>query len=202
MAESLEAIRLLAHQARSAAAVLARAFHNDPFMQYLISNDRRRARLLPSLFGILVRYSLSYGEVYTTPGLDGVACWLPPGETNPPFLRLARVGLRGAPVGLGLAGLRRYLRVAHYMEEVHAHSTPGAHWYLWGLGVEPQRQGQGLGGLLMQPALAHAKTEGVACYLETTNGVNVPFYQRHGFNVVSVGEAPASGLRVWAMLRQ
>ena len=202
MAESPELIRLPVNQARSAAAVLGRAFHNDPFMQYLVPDNARRARLLPSLFSVLVRYCLAYGEVYTTAALDGVACWLPPGETSPPVLRLVRVGLRGAPVGLGLAGLLRFLRVARYAEAIHEHAVPQAHWYLWALGVEPARQGQGLGGLLMQPVLARARAEGISCYLETMNGVNVPFYQRHGFNVVSEGDAPGSGLRVWAMLRQ
>jgi hypothetical protein len=54
----------------------------------------------------------------------------------------------------------------------------------------------------MQPVLGRATEESVACYLETMNSVNVPFYERHGFHVVSEGEAPGSGLRIWAMLRQ
>ena len=198
---SSETIHLPSNQAKSAAAVLARAFHNDPMMQYLLPVEDRRARWLPSLFSIVVRYCLAYGEVHTTPTLDGVACWLPPGETNPPFLRLARIGRRSPPVGMGLAGLRRYLRVAHYLEEIHAHTAPKAHWYLWALGVEPERQGRGCGGLLIQPVLARAKAEGISCYLETMNSVNVPFYERHGFHVVSDGEAPGSKLRIWAMLR-
>ncbi len=202
MTDSSELIRLPANQARSAATVLARAFHNDPLMQYLMPGETRRTRWLPSLFSIVVRYCLAYGEVYTTPGLDGVACWLPPGETNPSFVRLARIGRRSPPVGMGLAGLRRFLRVARYTEEIHTHLAPQAHWYLWALGVEPACQGQGLGGLLMQPVLARARAENLSCYLETMNSVNVPFYERHGFHVVSEGEPPGSGLRIWAMLRQ
>ncbi|HEU0004328.1 MAG TPA: GNAT family N-acetyltransferase [Ktedonobacteraceae bacterium] len=202
MHASSEIIRLPSNQARSAAAVLARAFHNDPMMQYLMPVEDRRARWLPSLFIIVVRYCLTYGEVHTTPALDGVACWLPPGETNPAFLRLARIGWRNPPIGMRLAGLRRYLRVAHYLEEIHAHAAPQAHWYLWALGVEPAHQGRGYGGLLIQPVLARAKVEGMSCYLETMNSVNVPFYERYGFHVVSDGEAPGSRLRIWAMLRQ
>ena len=202
MTNSSELVRLPANRARSAAEVLARAFHNDPLMQYLMPAEARRRRWLPSLFSIVVRYCLAYGEVYATPGLEGAACWLPPGQTNPPFVRLAMVGRRSPPVGMGLAGLRRYLRVARYTEEIHTHQAPRAHWYLWALGVEPARQGQGLGGLLIQPVLARARAENMPCYLETMNSVNVPFYERHGFQVVSQGEAPGSGLRIWSMLRQ
>src|SRR5260370_3419386 len=100
MAGSLGLVRLPANQARSAAEVVARAFHNDTLMQYLMPVEARRTRWLPSLFSIVVRYCLAYGEVYTTPGLDGAACWLPPGQTNPPFIRLARVGWHSPPVGI------------------------------------------------------------------------------------------------------
>ena len=202
MHASSEIMCLPANQATNAAAVLARAFHNDPMMQYLMPVEARRARWLPSLFSIVARYCLAYGEVHTTPALDGVACWLTPGETNPPFLRLARIGRRSPPLGMGLPGLRRYLQVAHYMEKIHTLSAPQAHWYLWALGVEPERQGRGLGGLLIQPVLARARAEGISCYLETMNSVNVLFYERHGFSVVSDGKAPGTGLRIWAMLRQ
>ena len=78
---------------------------------------------------------------------------------------------------------------------------PGPHWYLWGLGVEPSEQGKGIGGALMLPILARAEAEGVPCYLETQNEANVPFYRKHGFEVVSDGEVPKRGLRVWAMVR-
>ena len=71
----------------------------------------------------------------------------------------------------------------------------------WGLGVEPSEQGKGIGGVLMQPILMRAGAEGLPCYLETENERNVPFYERHGFEVVSDGEVPKRGLRVWAMVR-
>ena len=54
----------------------------------------------------------------------------------------------------------------------------------------------------MQPVLSRAGAENLSCYLETMNSVNVPFYERHGFHVVSEGEPPGSGLRIWAMLRK
>jgi ribosomal protein S18 acetylase RimI-like enzyme len=76
------------------------------------------------------------------------------------------------------------------------------HWYLWGLGVEPSRQGQGIGGMLIQPVLARADASGLPCYLETMNEKNVPFYEKHGFKIVSDAEVPRHGLRVWAMLRE
>src|SRR5579863_6062759 len=74
------------------AALLARAFANDPEMLAALPDPAQRARVLPRLIGLNVRYGCLYGEVYTTPQLDGAAIWLPPGATTFTFGRIARSG--------------------------------------------------------------------------------------------------------------
>ena len=203
MAQSHEPIRLEAHSSEQASELLARAFQDDPVWKYLIPDGSRRLRLLPSFFSIVVRYSLLYGEVYTTSSLEGVACWLPPGNTSPRFSRLVRLGFRHASLGfeLGWTGFRRYVSMETYNGTVHQRFVPGKHWYLWALGVDPAYQGQGIGGMLMQPVLARAETERLPCYLETSTEKNVAFYSKRGFTVVNEGVVPGSDLHVWAMMR-
>ncbi len=181
---------------------MGEAFLHDPLWQYLVPNESRRAKAVTLSMGILVRYSLLYGKIYTTPALDGVACWLSPGETTPSFSRLFRIGVRSAPLQLGWTGLRRYMRVESYSAKIHKDVVPGNHWYLWGLGVKPSHQGQGIGGILIQPVLAQADIDRLPCYLETMNKRNVPFYEKHGFRVMRDGAVPGHKLHVWAMLRE
>ena len=202
MAQTSSPIPLVAYQQKQASEVMGEAFLNDPMWKYLVPDEARRARVVSLSMNILVRYSLLYGEITTTPTLDGVACWLPPGETTPIFSRLVLIGIRSAPLQLGWTGFRRYIAIENYCGEVHKRIVPGMHWYLWGLGVKPSRQGLGIGGMLMQPVLARADTDRLPCYLETTNEKNMPFYEKHGFNVVSDGEVPRYGLHVWTMLRE
>jgi ribosomal protein S18 acetylase RimI-like enzyme len=67
------------------------------------------------------------------------------------------------------------------------------HWYLPLIGVDPLAQGRGYGSALLRDALELIDREGQAAYLESTNPVNLPLYQRHGFEVVGiirVGDAP------------
>ncbi len=203
MAQFHEPIRLDAQQSGQASEVMARAFQDDPAWKYLIPDASKRSRLLPSFFGIVVRYSLLYGEVYTTASLQGVACWLPPGNTTPRFSRLVRLGIRHASLGfqLGWTGFRRYVSMEAYDSTVHAQSLPGKHWYLWALGVDPQYQGRGIGGMLLQPVLARADAEKLPCYLETATKKNISFYSKHGFTVVNEGVVPKSELYTWAVLR-
>src|SRR5579864_4512217 len=185
MPNTSEPVPLTPQHRKQASNVLSRAFHQDPLLRLLIPDDQKRARLLPSFYSIVVRYCLSYGEGYIMPAQDGVACWLRPGDTTPGLGRLVLKGIRGAPVGIGLRGLHRFMDVARYTEEVHSRCTPGRHWYLWAVGVEPTNQGRGIGGRLLQPVLAKASAEGVPCYLETMNEANLPFYEKYGFSVVN-----------------
>ena len=52
------------------------------------------------------------------------------------------------------------------------------HWYLVLIGVDPARQGRGLGSLLLRAGLARVDQDGVECRLFTDQPRNVPLYQR------------------------
>ncbi len=69
---------------------------------------------------------------------------------------------------------------------MHPHEP---HWYLATLGTAVEQQGKGVGGALLRPVLEHCDAEGLPCYLESSKERNVPFYRRHGFEVVAGGAA-------------
>jgi ribosomal protein S18 acetylase RimI-like enzyme len=75
------------------------------------------------------------------------------------------------------------------------------HWYLFVLGVAPERQRQGLGTTLLQSGLARVDAAKQPCYLETTNEKAVPYYQRFGFATVGEEMSPRRNLRYWPMVR-
>lgn len=202
MPDPTSPVRLTQSQLNQAIEVMGRAFRNDPFLRHLAPDDAQRARLTPEFVGIVVKYCFRYGEAWATPSLDGVACWLTPGNTSPTFGRMLRTGMLTMPLKFGRAGFGRFNGVVTYTDKVHKQSVSGPHWYLWGLGVEPSQQGKGIGGRLMQPVLSQADAANQPCYLETQNESNLTFYQEHGFEVVSDGVGPKSDLRVWAMVRK
>lgn len=195
----VESITLNAIQINRAAHMLGSAFQDDPLMIYLVPNAEKRNHLLPALFRVVIRYCSRYGIIYTTPDLDGLACCLPPGQSKT-IGRLVLTSLSGAPVQLGLGGLRRFLHASTYTGEAHTRAAPTDHWYVWVLGVEPERQGYGFGGKLLQAVLQQARAQNLPCYLDTQNPRNVPFYQRHGFRQVSEARISGSEVFVYAML--
>ena len=75
------------------------------------------------------------------------------------------------------------------------------HWYLPLMGVDPAHQSSGYGSALMKHALKACDHGQKLAFLESTNPRNVPFYQRHGFEVlgtIQVGSSPTS----FSMLRR
>ena len=70
-------------------------------------------------------------------------------------------------------------------------------WYLAYLGaVSP---GRGVGTALLEHRLTSITG---AAYTESSNGRNVPLYQRFGFEVVQEISLPEGGPTVWTMLRR
>jgi ribosomal protein S18 acetylase RimI-like enzyme len=199
-----EPIRLASSQREQAVAVLTRAFQEDPMYSYLFPDLDERIRSLGRLWNGVVRYSLVYGEVYTTPVLVGVACWLSPGNTRVTTWRTARTGfeLQRAVLRFNREARRRVLELLTYTDQIHSQVMTRSHWYLMALGVEPTRQRQGLGSRLLQPVLARADRDGIPCYLETETEQNVAFYQKYGFQIAYEGEVADAGLTLWTMVRE
>jgi GNAT superfamily N-acetyltransferase len=200
---STDIVRLVAAQKKQAIEVLTAAFADDPMYTHIFPDRPERMRSLGRLWDGVLSYGLVYGEIYTTPAVKGVACWLPPGRTTLTTWRMLRtgLGLARAIIRFGPEARRRVRDLIAYTEERHQRLVSGPHWYLWVLGVEPSSQGQGLGTKLIQPGLARADEMSRLCYLETETESNVAFYQHRGFIVIDEGEVPGYGLKIWTMLR-
>ena len=200
--ETAGANRLSISQIGSATGTLVRAFREDPVSRHLFPENSRRARLVPWYLGSAARYCQPYGEVYATENVDGVAAWLPPGKTRVAnYWHMLRSGMLLAPLKVRPAEFSRLIALKKYTEAAHERWAPMRHWYLFVLGVEPSRQGHGIGGALLEPVLARADAGETPCYLETQYERNVQFYERHGFEVAQVGSVPNGGPRFWSMLR-
>jgi GNAT superfamily N-acetyltransferase len=187
--------------------VLARAFHADPLFTYTAPDEDLRRRILPRLMEPLVRYGISYGDVFTIPDLEGIAIWHPPGKTVPSFLGMLRSGMLWIPFRMPLRAFTRLMHFQSPTEEIRKELDVGEYWYLAVLGVDPDQQGRGIGGALIQPVLENVDRRRIPCYLETMNQENLPFYEKHGFcaeglRVVPVPDGSHPPVNIWGMVRQ
>ena len=208
MTEPIEPIHLAADSRKLGTAVLSRAFLGDPLYRYIFPDNDERSLVLSRLFGAVVGYSLKFGLVHSTASVEGVACWLSPGNTKVTFWRMFRTGMAfQRAVGRIQADARgQLLDALAYTDGIHKRLLAGnymdSHWYLWALGVDPEYQGRGIGGKLIQPVLILSDRSGNPCYLETFNERNVAFYERWGFEVRIEEVVPGTEVEFWSMIRE
>ncbi len=184
------------------AGVLARALQEDPGTVYLFKDPDQRAAMLPIMFRVMIRYGLKHGLVRATPDTpQGVAIWLPPGQTTPDEAGMGEAGIGEVAGQWGDEAMGRLGTLVAYLEALHAQLVREPHWRLFFLGVEPERQGKGIGGALLH-ARPSQPSDSSPTYLETFTLPNVRFYERHGYRVIGENDMAGSDIHVWSMLRR
>jgi ribosomal protein S18 acetylase RimI-like enzyme len=202
MKPSDQPIRLDVSKRERAAALLARAFQDDPLYRAVLPDEAKRRKASLWLHDRMLRYCLLYGTTHTLPSLEGVACWLHPGQTEVTIGRIVRSGLLAMPLRMGPAAFLRFSAYIDFSSKLREEKSPDSYWYLWVLAVDPSYQGKGVGGRLIRPVLERADASGTACYLETENAKNLAFYERHGFRIVAEERVPRLGVPTWSMIRE
>jgi GNAT superfamily N-acetyltransferase len=182
------------------AEVMARAFYDDPPFVWMLPEPRTRHVRARRLFAAILRDGgLGHGGVQVAVedgAVVGGAIWLPPGRWNPPAIRQ-------------LLSLPRYVRAlgrrfgpASTLSAALAGAHPREpHWYLYAIGVEPARQGQGIAGSLLRSRLGRCDLEGQPAYLESSKPANVPLYEHFGFRPTGTPALPPGAPVITAMWR-
>jgi GNAT superfamily N-acetyltransferase len=176
------------------AVVLARAFVDDPI--YLWTFGKGNARWSRRFFKWQLGRLVGFDATWTIDDGAGAAAWAPPGDWRESPAALLRLTFMTLP-GIGRR-LRRVVTGLNRIDELHPTAD---HYYLAVLGVDPPRQGTGLGSGLMQPGLQRCDEQRMPAFLETSKERNIAFYNHHGFEVTDRVDLP-EGPPVWLMWRR
>jgi ribosomal protein S18 acetylase RimI-like enzyme len=164
---------------------LVAAFITDPLARFACPSAHDYFPAMPPFFSEFGGGSFAHGTAYVSVDLCGAALWLPPG-VHPNGEALESVMRANAKPD----HLDDLLSTFEKMDQSHPEEP---HWYLPVIGVEPNAQGNGLGGALMRHAVARCDQDGTHAYLESSNPRNISLYERHGFEVmgeIQIGSAP------------
>jgi GNAT superfamily N-acetyltransferase len=154
------------------------AFSTDPCMRYVLTKASAFVSVFRPFAMGMGGAAFDHGSAWIADGGAAAALWLPPG-----------VGQDGEAIDAALAEVAVaekqpvLAQVVEAMGHYHPHEP---HWYLPLLGVDPSRQGQGLGSAILKASLQRCDADGVIAYLESSNPKNVPLYERFGFEVMGV----------------
>lgn len=180
--------------------ITAKGFHDDPVMKWMLRRDRKYEFALQLFMRTLAHLIyLPHRESYINDARTGATMWLPPGVTGDIGLIQQ---LRSVPAMIriaGISGIPSMLRVQSFLDGKHP-TKP--HYYLFSIASLPEMRGQGIGSALMTPMTDRFDEQQVGAYLENSRSANLPFYQRHGFEVVEQVQLPGGGPTMWLMWRE
>jgi ribosomal protein S18 acetylase RimI-like enzyme len=178
------------------AIALARAFEDDPLIDFIFPEKDRLERLRRFFVSDLRNIYLAHDDVWTTSDFKGAAQWAPPEK----WRRSPWEVIKTAPTTLRALGTR-VVAALSMLNTIERNHPPGPHYYLGGLGIDPAFQGTGVGSALITPVLERCDEQGLGAYLESSKERNIPFYSRHGFEVTRELQIP-KGPPVWLMWRE
>jgi ribosomal protein S18 acetylase RimI-like enzyme len=147
------------------ASTLADAFSDDPMVAWMYPDPEQRHAQTEAFMRAGLDIGYPHGHVYSAAKNGAAAIWAPP--------EVDIFDERSAELADGL------LRIS----AEHPHDEP--HFYLFILGTAAASQSRGLGSALITDMLDRCDRQGLGAYLESSNIRNVPFYERHGFKVLS-----------------
>ncbi len=188
---------------KAASKTYEQAFRDDPLFTQLLPEEEVRREKILLIFELFLRYATHFGEVYATSrALEGVIMWIPSEHAVMTPEKMAHSGCLGVTQKIGEAFFETWAELFEHLENKHREVAPFKHYYLAGMAVQPESQGQGYCGALMRPMIQRFDEQGIPCYLETQNEKNVGLYEHFGFEVREVFVVPKVEANCWAMLRK
>ncbi len=221
------AVRLLeAGDVPAAAAVLARAFADEPAKQAIFGNasaasspfadasTRTRFAIAAARGRLSAAARYAAAHVATLDGaVAGVALWYPPGVTpgqlpasavlpallTPGTRVLALLGRVVDALWRDRSALRRILAARTAAAK---QAGRGPSWYLAVLGTDPGYRGRGVARNLLERTLERCDIERLPAWLETTEEATAGLYERFGFVTIAAIDGGSVLPGIWVMRRE
>lgn len=172
--------------------VLVTAFVADPVIRWMYPDASGYLAHFPAFLRAFGGKAFTSGTAYRLDGFEAVALWFPPHVEPDGDATIAEITRS--------VGADRHGDLFAVLEQMDVAHPTFPHWYLPWFGVDGSRHGKGFGGMLMQACLAVVDRDRLPAYLESPNARNLPFYERHGFEVTGVFQAGACP-PLYSMLR-
>ena len=157
---------------------LTLAFSTDAPVRYMFPTAEGFLRNFSRLATAMAGSAVASGTAWVADDGAAAALWLSPGAAADSDAIIALVGEAVPEARHEVLG-----ELGELMRQFHPQEP---HWYLSMIGVDPSRQGQGLGSALLKAGLQRCDADGLPAYLESSSPKNVPLYERHGFEVIGL----------------
>jgi GNAT superfamily N-acetyltransferase len=177
------------------ADLLAESLRHMSVAHWLVPDPVERRRVYHAYFELMVPWFIDHGLVHYTLDGSGAAMWVRLPGTFDPVIEDYDTRLAAA---CGVA-TPRFVALDHAM---HLHHPDTAHWYLAFVGVDPDRQRQGVGTALLEHQRHRLDGDAMPAYLEATALGSARLYARHGYTDRPMYRIGLAGPPLYPMWRE
>jgi|TARA_A100001234_G_scaffold126320_1_gene110797 GNAT superfamily N-acetyltransferase len=171
-------------KAEEVKAAITLGFTADPLIRWIFPDPQKYLRSFAVWMDEFSKPAFENGGVFADENYYGGSLWHPPG-----------IHLDSEILAPTFADIpeERVEHVVQFFDELGKYHPDEDHWYLAFIALDPSKQGQGLGSLILKEALKVVDEQGKIAYLESSNPKNMTLYERHGFETmgrVEFGDSP------------
>jgi ribosomal protein S18 acetylase RimI-like enzyme len=162
-------------------AILYRSFLDNQSVNYICQQDEKKVERVKALMDYSFEICYKYGEVFLSDDLNACALVLYPDQKPTSFKTI----LLDLKLILNCIGVKNIKKALNRESKIKTMQPKEPMYYLWFIGVEPEKQGSGIGTKFFTEILDHSKNLNRPIYLETSTLRNIPWYKQFGFEIYS-----------------
>lgn len=181
---------------------IALAFEDDPVWGPTLARPDGATDHLEPFWRLWVEGALRYSTVFLTDSDTAdegaaVAVWLPPDGTEMSAEQLVAL----SDLVVAVLPAESVAAMEEMGQRFDAHRPTEPHMYLNFLATHPDHRGHGLAQRMLAENLEEYDAQGLPAYLESSNPLNIPRYERAGFRVIGSFSAVLGDAVVTTMWR-
>ena len=160
-------------------SILTESFFDNKSVNYIVQNDEKIKDRIRYLMEYSFEQCLLAGEVYISD--DGNGCALVQYfDRKKTSLDTVMLDVKLILKSVGIRNVAKVLKRESTIKKNYPHDNIA---YLWFIGVDPEKQGRGIGSKMLAKIVEQNRATGRDVFLETSTQKNLPWYQKHGFKI-------------------
>src|SRR5260221_1114513 len=159
--------------------ILAESFDDNKSVNYVVKQDQSRQARIRGLMDYSYNVCNEFGDVWISDDAQACALILFPDKKRTNLNAI----LWDVKLALSVIGLDRVGKVRGRESKIKAFHPKEPFSYLWFIGVNSSFQNKGKGSQLLREIIEYSEKKQRPIYLETSVDRNVPWYQKHGFEI-------------------
>lgn len=181
------------------AKLIAKAMFNDDLHTYFFPDEKKRLYKLSHIYNYKLNSDIN--NVYTTSAnIEGIAIWEKPNNHHSNITFNDIIKGFSLPFKVGISSLYRIIKYQIWAVKIRKKLVREPFWYLDIIAVNPEEQGKGFAGKLIEPVLNKARERNEKIYLETQNNKNISLYEKYGFKLVHTAKLGKTSVNHYCMI--